>query len=117
MVLGQEASIIQLLMLPVGTTANSLPLLLVPGTAFGSLRNLGTTFNWSMGYGVTADAPALKLVAWDSSQTLEAVTEVGGNVSEVERFINNQTQMMTMTEVFGFGIVDANGSKILNINA
>lgn len=115
-VLGQEASIMQLLLLPVNTV-NGTPLIMLPGDTFGSLRNIGNRMNGAMGYGITSDAPALKLVAWDSAQTLEEVTEIGGNVSEVERYINNQTQMMTLTEVVGFAIIDANGSKTLNINA
>lgn len=115
-VLGTEASILQLLMLPVNTV-NGIPLILLPGNDFGSLRNIGTRFGAAIGYGMTADAPALKLVTFDSANTLEEVNEIGGNVSEVERYITNQTQVMTLTEVTGFAIIDANGSKVLNINA
>ncbi len=119
-VLGQEASIFQLLMLPVLTNTNQLPLAMVPGGAFGTLRPLGGVTNrlaQGEGYGVTADAPALKLVAFDPSQAVERITEIGSNISEVERFINNQTTLMTMTESEGYGIIDPNASRVLNINA
>jgi hypothetical protein len=113
--LAQEASMMQLLLLPVNSV-NGIPLVMLPGSDFGSLRNIGTRFNGGVGYGQTADAPALKLVGWDSSQTVEEIFEIGGNVSEVERYIENQTQAMSMTEVVGYGILDANGSKTYNIN-
>ena len=67
--------------------------------------------------GVTADAPALKLVSFQSDIAAERVVEVGGNVSEVERFIADQTQLLTVTEVEGYGVIDPNASRILNINA
>lgn len=114
-VLAQQASMMQLLLLPVNTV-NGIPLVLLKQGDLGSLRNIGNRFSNDVGYGVTSDAPALKLVGWDSSQTVEEVFEIGGTVSEVERFIEDQTQAMTMTEVVGYGIVDANGSKTLNIN-
>jgi hypothetical protein len=86
---------------------------------FGSLQPINAENRLAQGerYGVTSDAPALKLVVFDPGLAVERVTEIGGNVSEVERFINNQTQMMTMTEVEGYGTIDPNASRILNINA
>lgn len=114
-VLAQEAAMMQLLLMPVNTV-NGTPLVLLPGNDLGSLRNIGSRFNGSIGYGQTADAPALKLVGWDSTQTVEEIFEIGGNVSEVARFMEDQTQAMSQTEVVGYGIIDANGSKTLNIN-
>ncbi len=117
-ILAQEASILQLLMLPVLTNTNQLPLVMASGP-FGALRPVGGVDNQlaqGEAYGVTSEAPALKLVAFDPSQAIERVTEIGGQISEVERFINNQTTMMTMTEVEGYGVIDANASRLLNIN-
>lgn len=115
-ILAQGAAISQLELLPVNTV-NGIPLILLTQNQFGSLRNIGASnFNGAIGYGEMTDAPALKLVGFDSNQTVEEVTEIGGQVSEVERFTNNQTQTLSMTEVVGYGIIDANGSKTLNIN-
>lgn len=114
--LAQEASTMQLLTLPIATGIQT-PYGLMPGNAFGTVAPIANQMNLAMEYGVTADAPALKIVAFQSQSVLERVTEVGGNVSEVERFINNQTQLLTITEVEGFGIIDPNASRILNINA
>ena len=114
-VLAQEAAMLQLLLLPVNNV-NGIPLVLLPGNDLGAMRNIGARFNNSIGYGQTADAPALKLVGWDSTQTVEEVFEIGGTISEVENFIENQTAAMSMTESVGYGILDANGSKTYNIN-
>jgi len=115
-ILAQELPIMQLLTLPL-STGNTTSYGLMPGNAFGSVRPINDMLSGSLEYGVTADAPALKIVAFESGLAVERVTEIGGNVSEVERFINNQTQLLTITEVEGYGIIDANSSRILNINA
>jgi hypothetical protein len=114
-VLAQEASTLQLLTLPIGSSTNALPLALTEN-AFGAVTPINDRLAGGIRYGVTTDAPALKLVALDSSLAVERVVEIGGNVSEVERFINNQTTLLTMTEVEGFGRLDINSALILNIN-
>src|SRR3990172_5888206 len=68
-------------------------------------------------YGWTSDAPANKIVGFDRRFAIEQVTEIGGVIDEMERFITNQTQVMTMTEVEGFAVMDANATKILTVNA
>lgn len=116
-VLAQEASLLQLMLLSIGQT-NTIPyFMLAGGGALGALRPINDQLRDGRRYGVTVDAPALKLVMFDSAQAIERVVEIGGNVSEVERFINNQTQLLTLTEVEGYGVVDPQASKILNINA
>jgi hypothetical protein len=113
--LAQETPLMQLLTLPIAT-GNQTPLGLMPANAFGVIGPLNDQLSGALEYGVTADMPALKVLAFQSSDTIERVTEVGGNVSEVERFINNQTQLLTITEVEGYGVVDPNAARILNIN-
>lgn len=68
-------------------------------------------------YGWTSDAPANKILGFDRRFAVEQVTEIGGAIDEMERFITNQTQVMTMTEVEGYAVMDANGTKILTVNA
>jgi hypothetical protein len=114
-VLAQEASFLQLALLPIAT-GNNAPLLLQTN-ALGGLDPMDDLLSNRLRYGITADAPALKLVAFDTTQAIERVSEVGGQVSEVERFIGNQTQLFTFTETEGYATVDANASKVLNINA
>ncbi len=88
-----------------------------------NLGGLGTAltpinaFSDGVRYGWTDQAPALKIVAYDRRFALEYLIETGSEISEMERFITNQTQIMTMTEVNGFATLDANAVKILDVNA
>lgn len=68
-------------------------------------------------YGWTSDAPSLKIVGFDRRFALEQLLEIGGNIDEMERFITNQTQVMTMTEVQGFAVMDPSAALILDVNA
>lgn len=115
-ILAQEATMMQLLLLPINTV-NGMPLAMVAPGAFGGIRPIQNLLAGGVEYGITSDAPALKIVGLDSSQAVERVTEIGGTVSEMERFVNNQTTMMTMTEVEGYGMLDVFGAaKLLNVN-
>lgn len=88
-----------------------------------NLGNLGlgmqpiNQFADNVRYGWTSEAPANKIVGIDKRFALERVTEIGSEISEMDRFITNQTQIITMTEVEGYAVVDANASKILVVNA
>jgi hypothetical protein len=115
-VIAQEASTVQLLNLPVNTV-NGIPYAMLANGAFGSIRPINDLLSGGIRYGIDSTAPSLKLVAFDSTLTVEQVVEIGGDVSEVERYITSQTQILTLSEVVGFGIFDPNAARILNINA
>lgn len=116
-VLAQEAVVSQLQLLPVNTV-NGMPLALLPAGQFGQIMPMQNLLAGGVEYGLTPDAPSLKVVGLDSSQAVERVTEVGGTISEIERYINNQTQMVTMTETEGYGLLDTFGAtRILQVNA
>jgi hypothetical protein len=68
-------------------------------------------------YGVTADVPSNKLVALDNSAALELVTEIGSDITEVERWATRQTQTIVMSEVMGFAIFDAGCVKTLEFES
>jgi len=113
----QEAVALQLALLNTGSA--NIPLATVPvgqgglGTGLTPINQFADTVR----YGWTSDAPALKIVAFDSRFALERVTEIGSEISEFERFITNQTQVMVMTEVEGYAVSDGAATKILNVNA
>lgn len=67
--------------------------------------------------GETADAPANTIVAFDKRLALKRLTVIGADISEVERYVRNQTEIVTMTEMDAFAIIDGNAVKTLNINA
>lgn len=71
----------------------------------------------SVRYGWTSEAPASTIVGFDRRFALEQVTEIGGEIAEMERFITNQTEVITMTEMDGYAVMDANATKTLTISA
>jgi hypothetical protein len=115
-VLARDTVAHQLLTLSTGT-AN------VPLVSIGQASGFGAFFqpinpglNAPVGLGWTADAPANKIVGFDNRQAVERIVEIGANINEVELFIGNQTQLMTMTEVEGFGKDDLDAAKILDLS-
>ncbi len=111
----QEAVALQLILLDVGSANVTLM-----GTNLGGMVQSLTPINSTsdgLRYGWTSEAPSLKIVGFDRRFALEQLVEIGGDISEMERFITNQTQLLTMTEVQGFAIMDANATLLLDINA
>jgi hypothetical protein len=109
-----EAVALQLLTLNVGSA--NIPLAnLNLGGMVQNLSPINATSD-NVRYGWTSEAPSLTITAFDKRFALEHVVEIGGNIAETERFITNQTQVMTMTEVSGFAILDSNAVKLLDIN-
>lgn len=68
-------------------------------------------------YGWTEEAPADAIVGYDRRFALERATQVGATLQEQDRFIANQTEIVTMTETEGFGVIDKNAVKILDLSA
>jgi hypothetical protein len=113
-----EAVALQLAMLNTGS--GNVPLVTIPGGqgALGTGLAPINQFADAVRYGWTSEAPTLKIVGWDNRFSgVERVTEIGSEISEMERYILNQTQVMTMSEVEGYGILDPVGARILDVNA
>ena len=109
-----EAVAVQLAMLNTGS--GNVPLSMIPN--MGGMGLGVTPINQSgdgVRYGWTSDAPTGKIVGWDKRFALEHVTEIGAEITETERYITNQTQVLVMTEVDGFAILDGNATKILDV--
>lgn len=104
---------LQLITLNAGTA--NIPL---QGLNVGGIGNTLTPINATadgVRYGWTSEAPDGKIVGFDKRFALEMVTEIGGDITETERYINNQTEVMYMTEVNGFGVLDASATKVLDL--
>lgn len=69
--------------------------------------------------GVTADAPANSIVGIDSRFAVERVVETGSDISETQRWIENQTELLTFSINEGFGRwqVGAGTAAVLNLAA
>lgn len=111
----QEAVALQLALLNTGSA--NIPLVQANLGGLGTSVTPINQFADGVRYGWTAEAPALKIVGFDRRFALEHVVEIGGQIDEMERFITNQTQVMTMTEVDGFAIFDKNSVRVLDVNA
>lgn len=112
-VLAQIDETVQLLNLNMGTA--NVPL---EGRRIGGIGNSLTPINATadgVRYGWLADVPNNKFVGFDSRAALEMATEIGSEITETERYITNQTQVMTMTENNGFAVLDPAATKILDI--
>ena len=95
----------------------------IPLVVQGNAGGLGTgitpinQFSDGVRYGWTSDAPANKIVAFDKNRCLEHVVETGSEIAEQERYVTNQTQVMVMSQVEGFSILDKNANKVMATNA
>ena len=114
--LAQEAEMLQLLLLNVGSA--NVPLVSVAAASgFGQFEQINPGLRDNVMVGWTSDAPANKIVGTDTRMAVERLSEIGSNISETERFVANQTQILVMTEVEGYAILDGNTSNILVVNA
>ncbi len=114
-IIAQEGPAIKLQLLNSGSA--NIPLILLPAGQVGSLRSINPQIASGQQYGITADAPSGKWVGFDSRMAIEQVTEIGATISEMQRFILNQTEVLTMTETEGYAVIDQNATKILNLAA
>lgn len=112
----QEDISTQLELLNVGSANVMMVQLAANASIFGSIVPINQTAT-GVRYGWTSDAPANKIVGLDRRRSIEQVVEIGGEVSEMERFILNQTEVLTMTEVNGYAVLDQNAANILVVNA
>lgn len=112
----QEAVALQLLLLSTGTA--SIPLVSISGASgFGGFEQINPGLSDTVALGWTSDAPASKIVGFDRRFAIERVVEIGSNISEVERYITRQTQVLTMTETEGYAVLDKDAAKVLNVGA
>jgi hypothetical protein len=112
----QKGIALQIAMLDTGSSNTPL----VAATAMGGLGTGLAPINQfadAVRYGWTSDAPANKILGIDNRFALERVTEIGAEISEMERFILKQTQVVTMSEVEGYACVDPNAAKLVVVNA
>lgn len=115
--IAQDNIVLQTYLLNTGTA--NIPLAVLDGGrgTYGGLTAINPGLADAVRIGHTTAAPANKIVAFDRRWSIERVTEVGGDITEVERLISRQTQLITLSEVEGYAIFDQAATKILNVNA
>lgn len=101
-------------LLTIGTA--NVPLVFMDADKVGSLIPINRTGD-GIRYGWTDDAPTLKIVGADSRQGVQRLFEIGATIQEMQRFVTNQTEALTMTESEGYAVIDPGAHKILDVNA
>lgn len=115
-ILAQNGPLLELLLLDIGTA--NVPLFNVPSSVgFGSLQTIGQFTAGSVRYGNTSAAPSNQIVGFDNRLAIERIVEVGANIEEIDRYVKKQTQVLTMTEVEGYAVLDTEAAKILDISS
>jgi hypothetical protein len=109
-IIGVEGDVLKLSLVNIGDSGNAVYL-----ADMTSAPGYSNRLRDGVEYGVTADVPTDKLVGIDATQALERVVEVGANISEIERFARNQTQVLTMTEVEGYAVIQQGATKTLEL--
>ena len=115
-VLGRTAATTALMVLNVGTS-NTMLAELHTTLGIGGLRPINPELSGTIAVGTTNDAPAAKLVGFDRRFALEELVEAGADINETMRWILNQTEVLTLSEVVGFDILDPMATRILNLSA
>ncbi len=113
-VLAREGNALKLLTINTGSA--NVPLVMIQAAAgFGGFTPINPGLADNVRLGWVPDAPASAIVGFDSRYAIERITEIGSNITEIERFVTRQAQEIVMTESEGYAVLDPNAIKVLNI--
>lgn len=114
--LGMPADALDIFLMDSGTT--NFPLAAV-GNFLGNLgvRPLNRSLDGQIDLGWLDSVATDTLHGFDNRTTVERVFEIGGNVQETGRWIENQIQFVTMTETEGFAILEPEGNKLIDLSS
>jgi len=107
------ATKVELLMLDTGSGNNMAYTLSFMGGVNDTNGRLGDTVDVASYSGVAADT----IIGIDTTAALEHVMEIGSDITETEKFITRQSNVIVMSEVEGFAVLDENATHILDIGA
>jgi hypothetical protein len=111
-VLGRNDAVLKLMMLSMGNA--NVPLVMAGGLfASQAVTPINNGLADGVRAGWLASAPANALVTFDKRVAIERVFEIGGQIREVDKWITNQTEGLTMTETEGFAIIEKGVTKTL----
>jgi hypothetical protein len=101
------------------TGSANLPLSMLPAGLGLSpqLSPINPNLSNTIRFGITSDAPASKILAFDRRVTAERLFEVGAETQETERYVSRQSEAVFFSEVEGYIIRSKNGARILNLAA
>lgn len=114
--IARKSNMLNLMLLPVSTTGNMPLVAVAPAVGLGSFLPINRAVDQSIRYGTSEDAPATSYVGMDSRFGIERITEIGSDITEVARFIRNQTQDLVMSEVEGYAKSDPKAVRLLDVS-
>jgi hypothetical protein len=114
-VIGQDASILQLMLMNTGSA--NIPLIMMGAIAgTQTFTPINQTLAGGERVGWLDAAPANKLVGIDKRFALERVFEIGANIQESDRDVKHQINSLVLSEVEGYAIMEGgNANKILDL--
>lgn len=116
-VVGREAAIFKLLKLNVGT-ANLLSASQdVPAGLRQEFVPMTARLGEGIRYGITDDVAANTLVGFDGRLSVVRMLEEGSEISEAERWITRQVEVMTFSFNEGYRVFDPQAVRIINLAA
>lgn len=113
--LAQSGPSLDVKLLNVGSA--NLPISTLPAFLNGQVVPMNNQLANSIALGETPDAPSNKIVGFDKRIAVERLFEIGADIQETERYANNQTQVVFMTEVEGYRIINPQATKVLDLAA
>lgn len=118
-VLGNEAAILKLQLLNVGSANIPLSFLSGPmgGQGLGGMNIINPQLREPVAVGVSADAPTGVIIGLDARFALAHITETGGDIQEADRFIQRQTEALYISYLDAFMTLDPLAIKTLTLSA
>lgn len=116
-VIGQEASVLKLLLLNTGSA--NLPMVMYNGVVGGQggLVPINETLSGGERFGWLDAAPAAGLVGFDRQMSIERIFEIGATIQEADKDVKSQIDSLVLSEVEGYAVIDQKANKILNLAA
>lgn len=115
-VFARSTEALQIYSLNVGSA--NVPLVTIQGqSGFGSIIPINRELADNVRIGITSDAPANVIVGMDTRFGIERVVEAGSDISEQDRWIHNQVNILTFSENEGYDVQDQLATKTLTLNA
>lgn len=116
-ILANQDVVLDALLLNIGTANALLASNPVPGLVNQPWTPINNRFAEGVRFGVTTDAPARQIIGFDNRFAVEHLQEDGSIISEAERYVTRQTEVLTFSMNEGYATFDAGAVKIFNLNA
>lgn len=115
--IARELEMAKLVSLNVGTANLLVGSVNVPAPLRTDFTPINQALADGVRYGVTDDVAANYWLTMDARMALEHVYEVGSEIQEADRFISNQTEIMTFSVTEAMRVFEPGTVRMVNLNA